>query len=136
MKYCASTVATLLISEAHSTRFRCEVAFAYRQLSRYTQVRRGSSIQFRLVPKLILIRYLNLPNLILMRNLNLILLLILNSNRGTLNPKSSKLDCRLDIAAKHPGRTSGKWVTHPLGTLVPGHLGPYGRSAPASVSIF
>ena len=92
--------------------------------------RRGSSIQFRLVPKLILIRYLNLPNLILMRNLNLILLLILNSNRGTLNPKSSKLDCRLDIAAKHPGRTSGKWVTHPLGTLVPGHLGPYGRSAP------
>ena len=44
--------------------------------------RRGSSIQFRLVPKLILIRYLNLPNLILMRNLNLILLLILNLKKN------------------------------------------------------
>ena len=46
------------------------------------KVRRGSSIQFRLVPKLILIRYLKLPNLILMRNLNLILLLILNLKKN------------------------------------------------------
>ena len=48
----------------------------------YEACRRGSSIQFRLVPKLILIRYLNLPNLILMRNLNLILLLILNLKKN------------------------------------------------------